>query len=153
MKLTSGAARWQSLPELLVDSAARRSDSVAMVSPTETTSYGELFSDALSLADRLAPARGQLVAVALPKSRDLVVAWLGCWLAGAAFSTLDPSLPRARAMGILERLRPRLLLRGAGEPAVAAAGSQSSRSAITSTHGRHPIGMKRFGAPDVSPRS
>ncbi|MCA9646519.1 MAG: AMP-binding protein, partial [Myxococcales bacterium] len=84
---------WRSLPALLVDAAATRGDAPAIVSPTETTSYAELFGAALELANELEPARGQLVALALPKSKELVTAWLACWFAGAAFSTLDPSLP------------------------------------------------------------
>lgn len=105
---------WRSLPALLVDTAERHGAAPAIISPTETLTYSELFSQALALAEELEPARGGVVALALPKSAALVTAWLACWFAGAAFSTLDPSLPAARAREIVQRLRPRRVLRRSG---------------------------------------
>ncbi|MCA9628963.1 MAG: AMP-binding protein, partial [Myxococcales bacterium] len=108
------SAAWRSLLERLIETAERRDAAPSLVSPTETLSYAQLFDAALELSARLAPARGELVALALPKSHGLVTAWLACWLAGAAFSTLDPSLPEARARDILRRLAPRFVLRASG---------------------------------------
>ncbi|MFS0697205.1 amino acid adenylation domain-containing protein [Streptomyces nitrosporeus] len=75
--------------------------------------YGELDARAEALA-RLLTARGigpeDRVAVALPRTHDLVVALLGVLKAGAAYVPLDPDYPAPRLTHMLDDARPRLLL-------------------------------------------
>lgn len=82
----------------------------------ESLSYGQLWHRAVALAVDLqqlwaesaadSPQEGpvaareaedlRVVAVQLPPGPDLVVAWLGCWLASAAYLALQPELPELR---------------------------------------------------------
>lgn len=71
---------------------------------TETMSYGELLLRGEALARQLralSVAREQVVALAMERSPELVVALLGIGLAGAAFLPLDPQAPVARLSGVL----------------------------------------------------
>jgi amino acid adenylation domain-containing protein len=70
-----------------------------------TWSYAELLRRATLLARHLAAhgtAPEELVALALPRSPDLVAAILAVWKAGAAYVPLDPSYPEARLRYQLE---------------------------------------------------
>lgn len=53
-----------------------------------------------------------VVALALPRSLELVVAMLAAWRAGAAWSYVDPSLPTARRDALLAIARARAILSG-----------------------------------------
>ncbi|MEG3631621.1 non-ribosomal peptide synthetase [Streptomyces poriticola] len=84
------------VPELFARQVERAPDAVAMVSGDTTVSYREL--DARS--NRLAAAVRRrnvgpetVVAVALPRSVDLVVALLGVVKAGGAYLPVDPEYP------------------------------------------------------------
>lgn len=85
--------------ELFARQAEQDPDAVALVSGDSSLSYRELHER----SDRLAQAlRGRgvgpetVVAVALPRSVDLVVALLGVVKAGGAYLPLDPTLPAQR---------------------------------------------------------
>lgn len=85
--------------ELFAQRAEQTPDAVALVSGDTTLSYGELHER----SDRVARAlRAQgigpetVVAVALPRSIDLVVALLGVVKAGGAYLPLDPASPANR---------------------------------------------------------
>jgi amino acid adenylation domain-containing protein len=88
------------VPQLFARQAESAPDAVALVSGDLTLSYRELDERSSRLADAL---RGRdigpdtVVAVALPRSVDLVVALLGVVKAGGAYLPLDPALPAARA--------------------------------------------------------
>ncbi|MFT7773025.1 amino acid adenylation domain-containing protein [Roseateles sp.] len=78
-------------------------------------SHRELDDEVLRLARRLRAsgvARGDIVALALPRSASLVVAMLAAWRAGAAYLPLDPQWPIARRQAVLDDARPRVVLRG-----------------------------------------
>ncbi|MFI1016710.1 amino acid adenylation domain-containing protein [Streptomyces sp. NPDC020965] len=83
---------------------ARTPDATAVVFGTERLSYAELDARAASLAGRLA-AEGagadDIVAVAVPRSVELMVALLGVVKSGAAYLPLDPDLPADRVAGML----------------------------------------------------
>ncbi|WP_084693310.1 non-ribosomal peptide synthetase [Actinomadura atramentaria] len=88
------------VPELVEAAAARNPQATAVIAEDGVLTYGEL----LDRADRLAAAlagRGAgpetVVAVALPRSAELVVAQLAVLRAGAAFLPIDPDLPPERA--------------------------------------------------------
>ncbi|MFB9503745.1 amino acid adenylation domain-containing protein [Streptomyces aurantiacus] len=88
-------------------------DAVAVVVGDTTLTYAQLNSRASRLAHALT-ARGvgaeDIVALALPRSGDLVVALLAVLKAGAAYLPLDPDHPAARIAAMVEDARPVLLL-------------------------------------------
>ncbi|MFD6275949.1 amino acid adenylation domain-containing protein [Streptomyces sp. NPDC060209] len=101
------------VPALFEQWARRTPDAPAVRDADTTLTYGELNTRADALAHQLA-ARGigpeDRVAVALPRTNDLVVALLGVLKAGAAYVPLDPDYPARRLSHMLDDSRPRLLL-------------------------------------------
>ena len=91
------------------DAAARFGDRVAVRFGGESLSYGELSVRANRLARRLI-AQGcgpeSLVAVALPRSADLVVALLAVVKSGAGYLPVDPSYPADRVEFMLADAAP-----------------------------------------------
>lgn len=74
-------------------------DAIALVSGGEKVSYRELWAGAGKLADALRGAGvlpGQLVGVGVPRGRDMIVALLAIWRAGAGYVPIDPQLPAPR---------------------------------------------------------
>ncbi|MCS6297128.1 MAG: amino acid adenylation domain-containing protein [Nitrospira sp.] len=101
------------VPALIQAQAARTPAAVAVRAGELTLTYAALLTQAGQLAQALR-ARGigpeSLVAVALERSVDLVVALLGTWYAGAAFVPLDPSYPVERLRYMLDDSQAALLL-------------------------------------------
>jgi amino acid adenylation domain-containing protein len=99
----------------LIEEQARRTPGAPAVAcaGTELT-YAELDARAEALARRLR-ARGigpeHIVAVAVERSADTVVALLGVLKAGAAYLPVDPTHPPARTAAVLADARPALVLR------------------------------------------
>ncbi|HEY8547646.1 MAG TPA: amino acid adenylation domain-containing protein, partial [Acidimicrobiales bacterium] len=80
-------------------------DATAVVFEGATLTYRELDERATALAGRLVAAGAgpeTVVAVALPRSLELLVALVAVWKAGAAYVPLDPDLPAERAAVIVE---------------------------------------------------
>ncbi|MFJ3670272.1 non-ribosomal peptide synthase/polyketide synthase [Streptomyces sp. NPDC090106] len=97
------------LPELFRAQAARTPDATALVVEGERLTYAELDARVERTARVLAglgagPER--TVAVALPRSADLVVALLATHRAGAAYLPLDPDHPADRLALMTEDTRP-----------------------------------------------
>ncbi|PVC83858.1 non-ribosomal peptide synthetase [Streptomyces sp. CS090A] len=87
----------------------RRPDAVALDAPGGTLTYAELDECAGRLAERLRGTGirpGQVVAVVLPRSADLVVAQLAVQRAGAAHLPVDPDYPEQRIAAMLQDARP-----------------------------------------------
>ncbi|MGW5285223.1 amino acid adenylation domain-containing protein [Streptomyces collinus] len=101
------------LVELFARQAARTPDAVATVFTGERLTYAELDARAEELAAVLR-ARGarpeEIVAVALHRSTELVVALLAVLKSGAAYLPVDPSLPAERIAFMLSDAAPVLLL-------------------------------------------
>ncbi|MGH3857418.1 MAG: AMP-binding protein, partial [Pseudonocardiaceae bacterium] len=101
------------LPELFQTQVAATPEAVAVVFEDTTLTYRQLNAAANRLAHALL-ARGvgpeQVVALALPRSADLIVAILGVLKAGAAYLPLDPDYPPTRIAFILGDAHPALLL-------------------------------------------
>ncbi|MCT9935260.1 amino acid adenylation domain-containing protein, partial [Planotetraspora sp. A-T 1434] len=101
------------LPGLIEEQVARTPDAVAVVSGGVELSYGELNARANRLARRLV-RRGvgpeRLVALALPRSADLMVALLAVLKAGGAYLPIDPGHPAERIRMMLDDARPVLLV-------------------------------------------
>ncbi|MEU1130281.1 non-ribosomal peptide synthase/polyketide synthase [Streptomyces sp. NPDC005900] len=103
----------RSVVELFAERVAVDRDAVAVVAGDEALTYGELGERVERLAALLA-ARGagpeRFVAVALPRSADLVVALLAVWRAGAAYLPLDTEYPADRLAYMLDDAAPTLIL-------------------------------------------
>ncbi|NEA32354.1 amino acid adenylation domain-containing protein [Streptomyces sp. SID13031] len=107
------------LPEATLDELVRRQvaaspDAVAVIADdgTELT-YGELDARVNALAHLLVAEGvrvGDRVAVALPRSADLVVALAGVIRAGAAYVPIDPGYPAERVKYILADAEPRAVI-------------------------------------------
>jgi nonribosomal peptide synthetase DhbF len=101
------------LPGLFEVQAGRAPDAVAVICGVRKLSYRELDEHANRLAHRLAGSGigpGQIVAIALPRSEQMVVALLGVLKAGAAYLPVDVNYPAERITFMLRDARPALLL-------------------------------------------
>ncbi len=101
------------IPELVAAQAARAPDAPAVEDEDETLTYRELDSRADDLAARLR-SRGAgpetIVAVALPRSAQLVTALVAILKSGAAYLPIDPSYSSERTAYILTDAAARLLV-------------------------------------------
>ncbi|MDI5968930.1 amino acid adenylation domain-containing protein [Streptomyces sp. SL13] len=99
--------------ELFQERAARTPGAVALVDSERTLTRGQLNARANDLARHLT-GRGvgpeDVVALALPRSADLVTAMLAVAKAGAAYLFADPDHPAARVAHLLDDARPVLLI-------------------------------------------
>ncbi|WP_447040836.1 amino acid adenylation domain-containing protein [Streptomyces sp. DSM 118878] len=105
------------LPALFEAQAARTPERVAVVFEDVSLSYAELDARAERLAHLLIDrgvSAGQFVAVALPRSVDLVVAVLGVLKAGAAYVPVDPAYPVDRMDHVLRDCRPEVTVTSTG---------------------------------------
>jgi amino acid adenylation domain-containing protein len=100
-------------PELFEAQVARTPAAPAVISDEVELSYAELEARANRLAHLLIE-RGagpeRIVALALPRSVEIVVAQLAAMKAGAAFLPVDPAYPAERIAFMLEDARPVLML-------------------------------------------
>ncbi|MEU4411537.1 amino acid adenylation domain-containing protein, partial [Streptosporangium sp. NPDC023963] len=103
------------LPRLFEAQVARTPGATAVVFEDTEVSYAELNARANRLA-RLLVERGagpeRLVALALPRSVDLVTAMLAVLKAGAAYLPIDPGYPADRIAHLLADADPFLLVTG-----------------------------------------
>ncbi|WP_157596571.1 amino acid adenylation domain-containing protein, partial [Saccharomonospora saliphila] len=101
------------LTESLERAAARDPEATAVVTEESTLTYRELHERAGRLAQHLR-ARGigreSVVAVAIPRSAELMVALLGILKSGAAYLPLDPDYPVERIRLLVDDARPALVL-------------------------------------------
>ncbi|GGR90297.1 pyoverdine biosynthesis protein PvdJ [Streptomyces aureoverticillatus] len=106
------------VPELFAGVVAGRPDATAVSSSAGDLTYGELDRRANQVAHLIAGhgvGAGDVVALHLPRSLDLVVAMLGVLKAGAAYLPLDATSPAARLSDIIADARPRLALTLSGD--------------------------------------
>ncbi|MEV5013905.1 non-ribosomal peptide synthase/polyketide synthase [Streptomyces sp. NPDC053780] len=93
--------------------AADRSHHLAVESADGTLTYGELNERANRLARRfleLGAGPERFVAVALPRSADLVVSALAAFKAGAAYLPVDPAYPAERITHLVRDAAPALVV-------------------------------------------
>ncbi|SBU91137.1 amino acid adenylation domain-containing protein [Streptomyces sp. Ncost-T6T-1] len=102
------------VPALFESTVALRGDEPALIDGRRTLAYAELNTLSNRLARKLI-AHGvgpdSLVAVAMPKSSELIVAIMAVLKAGGAYLPLDPSYPAERLSFMVSDARPALLLR------------------------------------------
>ncbi|NVI92300.1 non-ribosomal peptide synthetase [Actinomadura sp. BRA 177] len=102
------------IPALFEAQAATRPDALAVTFDGVSWTYAEVNAKANRLARRLVEqgvGPEQFVALALPRSADLVVAILAVLKAGAAYVPIDPDYPEDRIAYMVEDARPVLTLR------------------------------------------
>ncbi|MFH7339446.1 amino acid adenylation domain-containing protein [Streptomyces sp. KHY 26] len=101
------------LPDLFQDQVQATPDAVAVEYEDQTLTYAELNARANQLAWYLI-SQGigpeDIVALAIPRSPELVIAALGIMKAGAAYLPLDPEYPAERLAFMLHDAAPGLLL-------------------------------------------
>jgi amino acid adenylation domain-containing protein/thioester reductase-like protein len=105
------------LPALFEACADAGPGSVALVAGNRTYTYAELNSYANRLARALL-SRGirpeDFVGIALPRTREMIVALLAVLKAGAAYFPIDPHQPARRVAFMVEDVRPKLVLTSTG---------------------------------------
>jgi len=85
----------------------------AVTSKGKTLNYSELDALSNAWANKLIKEQvqpGDLVAIALSRNADMLVALLGTLKAGAAYLPLDPDFPEERLRSILKDANPKLIL-------------------------------------------
>ncbi len=109
----SGFSAERLVHELFADRARETPDAVAVKFDTQTLSYGELDRQANRLAHALI-ARGVgpevRVAIAMPRSAEIMVAFLAVMKAGGVYVPLDIEYPRDRLLYMMQDSRSKLLL-------------------------------------------
>ncbi|SDJ42953.1 amino acid adenylation domain-containing protein [Lentzea albidocapillata subsp. violacea] len=104
------------LPRMIEEQVRRAPDAIAVMFEGTSLTYAELNERANRLAHRLigqgaGPER--LVALRLPRSADLIVAWLAVLKTGAAYLPIDPGYPAERIESMLADARPAIVLTSA----------------------------------------
>ncbi|MGW7137017.1 amino acid adenylation domain-containing protein, partial [Streptomyces xanthophaeus] len=110
---TALPVRKECVPELFERRVAGDRDAVAVVFEDQAVTYGELDDRANRLARLLIEGGAgpeQVVAVAVPRSVDLVVTLLAVLKTGAAYLPLDPGYPAERLTFMLDDTRPTVIV-------------------------------------------
>ncbi|NEA29595.1 condensation domain-containing protein, partial [Actinomadura bangladeshensis] len=110
---SAGEVERTTIPALFEAQAAVRPDAPAVTFEGVSWTYGEVNARANRLAHRLigeGVGPEQFVALALPRSADLVVAILAVLKAGAAYVPIDPDYPEDRIAYMVEDAKPVLTL-------------------------------------------
>jgi nonribosomal peptide synthetase DhbF len=110
---TARAVPRTTLPALIEAQVARTPAATALICEDATLSYAELNARANRLA-RLLIAEGagpeQIVALAVPRSAEMVIALLAILKSGAAYLPINPDYPSERIASMLADARPARLL-------------------------------------------
>ncbi|WP_206686054.1 non-ribosomal peptide synthetase [Kribbella qitaiheensis] len=107
--------------QVFAEQVRRTPHETALVSGPDSLDYAELYARANRLA-RLLVAKGagpeRVVALALPRGADIVVAILAVLTSGAAYLPVDPDLPADRVAFLLDDARPVVVVSATGAPRV-----------------------------------
>ncbi|MEV0373868.1 amino acid adenylation domain-containing protein [Streptomyces sp. NPDC050636] len=110
---TSFEVREQTLPDLFAEQVAAAPSHPAIAFDGTELTFAELDDRANRLAHwliRQGVGTEDIVALALPRSLDIVIALLAVQKAGAAYVPIDPEYPASRITYMLADARPKLLL-------------------------------------------
>lgn len=141
---STGAADLRDLRihEAISARAAATPAACAVVFEDVSYSYAWLEERSDSLAAGLAAAgvvQGQVVAVHLERSADMVAALVGCLKAGAAYMPLDPAFPVSRLEAIVEDAGPAALITEAGLDGVLAGAAALPRVRVDAPGAPGPV--------------
>ncbi|UED85076.1 non-ribosomal peptide synthase/polyketide synthase [Streptomyces profundus] len=127
----------RTLPELFEAQVAAAPERTALIDPDESLDYRELNARANRLARYLADrgiGAGDLVALILPRSPELLVSLLAVLKSGAAYLPIDPDYPADRIAYLLADSRAALVL--TADPADAGGGRRMpAREAVEAAAG------------------
>jgi amino acid adenylation domain-containing protein len=129
---TAATAPAATLPELFAQQVQRTPDATAVVFEGESLTYAEFDARVGRLARALRVRPGDVVAVQLPRSLELVVAVHAIHRAGAAYLPVDPGYPADRVAFMLADARPALVL--TPETALGEPGPDASLPVVTPDH-------------------
>ena len=107
------------LPELFRAQLAQGPDRTALVFRDTSITFAELDTRANRLAHhliRLGVGPEDVVALALPRSAELIVAFLAVLKAGGAYLPVDPTLPADRVAVLIHDAAPALILTRSSQP-------------------------------------
>ena len=105
--------------ELVTQASERHGHKTAIICGSDSLTYDKLEEYTNNFASALlrrGVRHGNLIAVCLDRSIDMVVAILGIWKAGAAYVPIEPSLPPDRISQMLEDSEPKFIVTHNGEP-------------------------------------
>ncbi len=129
------------LPDLFADQVRRSPDAIAVTCGGECLTYAELDAASNRLSRYLTSIGAgpeQVVAVALPRSADLVIALLGVLKSGAAYLPVDPEYPAERVRFMLDDASPVAVISGSLPSAEGFAGGEVTdadrRSPLSALH-------------------
>ena len=135
------------LPGLFEAQVERSPEAIALVFEESTLSYAELNAQANRLAHLLI-GRGigpeDLVALALPRSIEMVVGLLAILKAGAAYLPLDPEYPVERLAYMLKDAQPARVLTSCPDRPAAAGECRSARAWSRRTRSAHWLRARRL---------
>lgn len=124
--------RAKTVAEVFEEQASAHAQRDAVVYGEERYTFAELDGKSNQVA-RVLSAMGlrasSLVALALPRSADAVLAMLGILKAGCAYLPMDPEHPRLRNKGILDDALPALLIARQEDPLLTGAAESGTRTA------------------------
>ncbi|MFI6099301.1 amino acid adenylation domain-containing protein [Lentzea sp. NPDC051213] len=125
------------VPALFAAQVVERPDATALVFEQVELTYAELDERANRLAHLLIDAgvtSGQLVALRMPRSIELVVAQLAVLKAGAAYLPVDPGYPAERIEFMLADAKPALVLDGTHDmPELSVGGAGDAATVLDAT--------------------
>ncbi|MYW89596.1 amino acid adenylation domain-containing protein [Amycolatopsis rubida] len=98
------------LPALFAAQAERTPDAIAVVDGAHEWTYAEFAARVRELAGALRAGPGDVVAVSLPRSAELVAVLHAVQACGAAYLPIDPDLPAERVDFLLEDAKPALVV-------------------------------------------
>ncbi|WP_225446983.1 non-ribosomal peptide synthetase [Streptacidiphilus sp. PB12-B1b] len=145
----------QTLVDLFEAQAARTPHAEAVSFGGERLDYAELDARAGRLAHRLAELQAapeRFVALALPRSVDLVVAVLAVLKTGAAYLPIDPALPPERLAGLLRDAGPVALVTASEEAGDVARGTGVPVLALDSAQVRADLARRPVAGLDPARR-
>ncbi|MBY3989582.1 amino acid adenylation domain-containing protein [Rhodococcus fascians] len=103
----------ESVAEMFAAMAAAHADDIVLTDSGRSWTAAQLAERVHRIA-RLVRSRGvgpdDVVALALPRSLDMVASIFAVWEAGAGYVVLDPAYPAARLKDLAQRARPSILL-------------------------------------------
>ncbi|WP_426111691.1 non-ribosomal peptide synthetase [Pseudomonas sp. DSP3-2-2] len=106
------------LPTIIARWAQQTPDAVALEADGQRLTYAELEVQVRQVAAGFVAqgiTRGSVIALALPRSMNQVLAILAAWRAGAAYLPLDPAWPQARRQSIVEQAGASLVIEDAAD--------------------------------------